>query len=90
MIEGRSSAGLCDWLADRPDAWLDAISWAVLDLSGPWRLPFDTMLPDAAQVADPFHLVKLANQPTPRRDRHEGRPTGDLGVDSEGLVRSLT
>ncbi len=54
VIEGRSSVGLCDWLAEHPRDWLDAICWAVLDLSGPWRLAFDTMLPDASQVADPF------------------------------------
>ena len=61
MIPGRSSIGACEWLAGRDPAWLDAIDWAVLDLSGPWRLAFTTMLPDAVQVADPFHLVKLAN-----------------------------
>ena len=33
-----------------------------LDLSGPYRAVFDTMLPDAVQIADPFHLVRLANQ----------------------------
>ncbi len=44
------------------EAWCDPIQWAVLDLSGPWRLAFDTMLPDAVQIADPFHLVKLANE----------------------------
>ncbi len=32
-----------------------------MDLSGPYRVVFDTMLPDAVQVAGPFHLVKLAN-----------------------------
>lgn len=42
-------------------AWLDATHYATLDLSGPWRLTFETMLPDAVQVADPFHVVKLAN-----------------------------
>lgn len=56
VIEGRSSGGLCAWLTERPQGWLDEICWAVLDLSGPWRLAFDTMLPDAGQVADPFHL----------------------------------
>ena len=34
--------------------------WATLDLSGPYRLVFDTMLPTAVRVADPFHVVKLA------------------------------
>lgn len=40
VIEGRSSGGLCAWLEAQPDQWRDAISWAVLDLSGPWRLAF--------------------------------------------------
>ncbi len=31
-----------------------------MDLSGPYRATFDTMLPHAVQVADPFHVVKLA------------------------------
>ena len=61
VIEGRSAADACAWLDQRPEAWRDAVRWAVLDLSGPWRLAFDTMLPDAVQVADPFHLIKLAN-----------------------------
>jgi transposase len=61
VVEGRSATGPCEWLADRPDAWRDAIQWATLDLSGPYRKVFDTMLPDAVQVADPFHVIKLAN-----------------------------
>jgi transposase len=62
VIQRRSAAGLCAWLAAMPPAWRDAICWAVLDLSGPWRLAFDTMLPDADQVADPFHLVKVRHE----------------------------
>jgi transposase len=62
VIPGRSAAGLCDWLADQDQTWLDAIAWATLDLSGPWRAAFDTMLPAAVQVADPFHLVKVRHE----------------------------
>ena len=58
---GRDSAGPCAWFAARSDEWRARIEWATLDLSGPYRAVFDTMLPDATQVADPFHLVKLAN-----------------------------
>ena len=36
LIPGRSAAGVC--------AWRDAIRWATLDLSGPWRQAFTTML----------------------------------------------
>ncbi len=46
---------------------------ATLDLSGPWRLAFTTMLPDATQVADPFHLVKLANQRLDTKGKGEAR-----------------
>ncbi|MGH3806641.1 MAG: ISL3 family transposase [Pseudonocardiaceae bacterium] len=49
------------WLAERGTDWLEAVEYATLDLSGPYRAVFDTMLPDAVQVADPFHLVKLAS-----------------------------
>jgi len=89
VIEGRSSVGLCEWLTAMPEAWREAICWAVLDLSGPWRLAFDTMLPDATQVADPFHLVKLANQRLDelrRRVQHE--TLGHRGRSNDPLYRS--
>lgn len=60
VVDGRDSTGPCEWLAARPQAWLDQIRWATLDLSGPYRKVFDTMLPAAEQVADPFHVIKLA------------------------------
>ncbi|MGY9071953.1 MAG: transposase [Acidimicrobiales bacterium] len=41
--------------------WFAAICWATLDLSGPYRKVFDTMLPEVVQIADPSHVVKLAN-----------------------------
>lgn len=89
VIEGRSSGGLCEWLDDRPVEWLDAIRWAVLDLSGPWRLAFTTMLPAAVQVADPFHLVKLANQCLDEvRRRVQNETLGHRGHKADPLYRS--
>jgi len=61
VVPGRSSVEPCRWLAERGDDWLANIEYATLDLSGPYRAVFDTMLPDATQVADPFHVVKLAS-----------------------------
>jgi len=61
IVPGRRAAEPCAWLDQRGDAWLADIEFAALDLSGPYRAVFDTMVPDAVQVADPFHLVKLAN-----------------------------
>lgn len=61
VVEGRSAKAPSTWLEARPQAWRDGISWAALDLSGPYRKTFNDSLPDATQVADPFHVIKLAN-----------------------------
>jgi transposase len=81
VIEGRSAATACEWLAARPQDWLDAIRWAVLDLSGPWRLAFDTMLPAADQVADPFHLVKVRHEALCVRGWVRGPPCRSVAAD---------
>jgi len=89
VIEGRSSAGACRWLAGRDQQWLDRVRYAVLDLSGPWRLAFNTMLPAAVQVADPFHLVKLANQRLDEvRRRVQNETLGHRGHKFDPLYRS--
>ena len=62
VVEGRDSGPACRWLAKRGPAWRARIRYGTLDMSGPYRKVFDTMLPDAVQVADPFHVCKLAGQ----------------------------
>jgi hypothetical protein len=89
VIPGRSSAGACRWLDARDPAWLDGIAFAVLDLSGPWRLAFDTMLPAATQIADPFHVVKLANERLDEvRRRVQNATLGHRGHKADPLYRS--
>ncbi len=89
VIPGRSAAGACAWLAARDQVWLDRIGWATLDLSGPWRLAFDTMLPAATQIADPFHLVKLANATLDEcRRRVQNETMGHRGHKTDPLYRS--
>jgi len=84
-----SATGACRWFATRPPAWCERIDWAVLDLSGPWRLTFDTVLPWATQVADPFHLVKLANQRLDEvRRRVQNETLGHRGHKHDPLYRS--
>ena len=62
LVPGRSAAGPTAWLAHRPQDWLDQIEFGVLDLSGPYRATFNTILPQVHQVADPFHLVKVRRE----------------------------
>ena len=62
VVQGRDAAPACNWLAQRPESWRDGIEWVTLDLSGSYRSVADTMLPHAQQVADPFHVVRAANE----------------------------
>jgi transposase len=89
VIPGRSAAGACRWFDARPSGWCEQIAWAVLDLSGPWRLTFDTKLPWATQVADPFHVTKLANQRLDEvRRRVQNETLGHRGRKADPLYRS--
>jgi transposase len=89
IVEGRSAAGPIEWLTQRPPRWRDQIKFATLDLSGPYRKVFDVMLPDAVQVADPFHLVKLANSKIDEcRRRVQNETLGHRGRKDDPLYRA--
>ncbi len=89
VVEGRSAQGPIDWLANQSQAWRDRIEWATLDLSGPYRKVFDTMVPDAVQVADPFHVVRLANSKLDEcRRRVQNETLGHRGRKDDPLYRA--
>jgi transposase len=77
-------------LARRRDpAWLAAIEWATLDLSTSYRTVFDTLLPDAVQVADPSHVVKLAHTALDEcRRRVQNETLGHHGPRDDPLWRA--
>jgi len=88
VVPGRTAAEPCRWLAARHETWRATIEWATLDLSGPYRSVFDTMLPDATQVADPFHVVKLANSKLDEcRRRVQNETVGHRGRKDDPLYR---
>lgn len=62
VVEGRTAKAPADWLEARSDDWRNAIRWGVLDLSGPYRKTFTDTLPEATQVADPFHVIKVRHE----------------------------
>ena len=62
--------------------------FATLDLSSPYRKVFTPMVPDALQVADPFHLVKLANTKLDEcRRRVQNETLGHRGRKADPLYR---
>lgn len=89
IVAGRSAAEPCRWLAERGDEWCGRIRWATLDMSGPYRATFDTMLPDAVQIADPFHLIKLANSKLDEvRRRVQNETLGHRGRKNDALYKA--
>ena len=62
IVPGRTAESAAAGFRSQPAEWRDGIRWAVLDMSGPYRTAYDRVLPNALQVADPFHVIRLANQ----------------------------
>jgi transposase len=60
MVEGRSKQVFKTWLADRPQAWRDAVEVVAMDGFTGFKTATSEELPDAVAVMDPFHAVRLA------------------------------
>ncbi len=89
IVPGRTAHGPTQWLLGRPRRWLAGIRWAVLDLSGPYRSAFDAAVPDASQVADPFHVVRLGNDALDEaRRRVQQQTLGHRGRKHDPLYRA--
>ena len=88
IVPGRTAESAARWFRSQPAEWRDGIRWAVLDLSGPYRTAYDRVLPNAHQVADPFHVVRLANQRLDEvRRRVQNETLGHRGRKADPLYR---
>jgi transposase len=89
VVPGRDSTEPCRWFAAQPEQWRAGIAWATLDLSASYRTVFDTMLPDAVQVADPFHVCRVANTALDEcRRRVQNDTVGHRGRKPDPLYRA--
>ena len=61
IVDGRDSAAVGGWLAERSQAWRDRIEVVAIDPSAAFKKAITGALPNAAISVDPFHLVQLAN-----------------------------
>ena len=59
MVEGRSKKAFKAWLAERPQAWRDAVEVVAMDGFTGFKTATTEELPDAVTVMDPFHAVRL-------------------------------
>ena len=89
IVAGRSAAGAKNWIDRRTPQWRKRIRWAVMDLSGPYRKAFGGAVPHAAQAADPFHVVRLADSAIDDvRRRVHNETTGGRGTKGDPLYRT--
>jgi transposase len=74
LIEGNTAGDVRAWLGGRPDEWLDRVTTVATDLHESYRQGLSPHLDHARRVADPFHVVGVANRcldTVRRRVQHE-------------------
>ncbi|WP_193058718.1 ISL3 family transposase, partial [Glutamicibacter arilaitensis] len=61
MIPGRSKAVFKTWLAERDEAWKNTVEVVAMDGFTGFKTAAVEELPQAVEVLDPFHVVKLGS-----------------------------
>ena len=88
IVPGRSGDAPKRWLEEKGEEWRSKVKVGTIDLSGPYRAVFDEKLPHVTQVADPFHVVKLANTKLDEvRRRVQNETLGHRGRKDDPLYR---
>ena len=80
IIRGRDATILRDWLGQRGSDWLGAVGVVSIDPFEVYRAGLHPHLDHAVVVADPFHIVRLANRSLDKvRRRNQQEQTGHRG-----------
>ncbi len=62
ILPTRQFVDVAKWIDEQPVAWKERIHYGALDMSLTYASVYTVMLPGAAQVVDPFHVIALANR----------------------------
>jgi len=88
VVKGNSGGDLGGWLDQRPEPWLESIRVVATDLAESYRSGLEGRLDHAIRVADPFHVVRLANRCLDQvRRRVQNETTGHRGRKGDPLYR---
>ena len=88
IVPDRKGAAPAAWLRARGPEWLSHVTAGTLDLSSTYKSVFDDVLPKATLVADPFHVVRVANTKLDEcRRRVQNETLGHRGRKSDPLYR---
>ena len=88
MVEGNAAPDLRRWCADQEPAWLAGIATVATDLAESYRAGLWPHLVHAEAVADPFHVVRVANRCVDKvRRRVQNETLGHRGRKPDPLYR---
>jgi transposase len=62
QVEGRNAQVVIDWLAQRTQAWRDAVRFVAIEMCTIFKSAVREALPHATLVVDHVHIVQLAHQ----------------------------
>ena len=88
MVKGNSAADLREWCADQSAEWLGRVSTVSIDLTDSYRSGLSPHLDHVLRVADPFHVVRVANRCLDKvRRRVQQETLGHRGRKDDPLYR---
>ena len=88
MVEGNTAVDLRTWTANADPAWLAGIEVVATDLAQSFRAGLSPHLDHAIRVADPFHVVRVANRCLDAvRRRVQNETLGHRGRKDDPLYR---
>jgi transposase len=89
MAPGRSKRAFKDWLQARPPAFRDGVEVVAMDGFTGFKTAAQEVLPEAVEVMDPFHVVKLAGDALDTtRQRVQRETTGRRGRKEDPLYKA--
>ena len=89
ILPSRNFVDVAGFINAQPQAWKERIRFGALDMSAAYAAVYSQMLPRAAQVVDPFHVVALANRSLDQvRRRVQSEQLGHRGRRDDPLYRA--
>jgi transposase len=89
ILPTRKYTDVAGWIDKQPKPWKERIRFGALDMSATYAAVYTVMLPKAAQVVDPFHVISLANRSLDAvRRRVQTEQTGHRGRRDDPLYRA--
>ncbi len=88
MVKGNSAKDLRNWTSAQDPKWLEGIEVVATDLAESFRAGLSPHLDHATRVADPFHVVRVANRMMDKvRRRVQNEQLGHRGRKADPLFR---